>query len=44
MTSFVLASEEVVRELPASPVVFGVLTFVVLGFGLWFVLQWNKER
>jgi hypothetical protein len=43
MTSFVLASEEV-RELPASPIAFGVITFLVLGFGLWFVLQWNKGR
>jgi hypothetical protein len=44
MNAIVLASEEVVRELPASPLTFGVVTFLFLGFSLWFVLQWNKGR
>jgi len=44
MDWFTLASEEAVRELPASPLTFGIISFLVLSFGLWFVLQWNKER
>lgn len=44
MEQFLLASEEAVRELPAPPLAFGIITFLVLSFGLWFVLQWNKER
>lgn len=44
LLSATLASEEAVRDLPASPLTFGIITFLALGFCLWFVLQWNKER
>lgn len=43
MDHLVLASEAS-RELPASPLAFGIISFAVLSFSLWLVLQWNKER
>lgn len=39
-----LASEETLRELPASPLTLGIVTFAFFTVSLWFVLQWNKER
>ncbi|MBA3265055.1 MAG: hypothetical protein H0T14_01595 [Nocardioidaceae bacterium] len=42
--NFVLAAEEELRDLPADPIVFGVLTFVILLALLLGLLMFGKGR
>lgn len=42
--TYLRLAEETGRVLPASPLAFGLIAFGFLAAGLWFVLQWNKDR